>query len=132
MKITTDTNLLVRLFVEDDAAQTAVARRLVNEAEVVVIPTPALCELVWVLRGVYGQSRQVALDAVDKLTRIRNVVLDTPVVEAGLAMMRAGGDFADGAIAMDGRALGAETFVSFDRKAVRLLEQAGQPARLLA
>lgn len=132
LKITTDTNLLVRLFVEHNAAQTAVARSLVNEAEIVAIPTLALCELVWVLRGVYGQSRQVVLDSVEKLTRIGNVVLDAPVVEAGLTIMRAGGDFADGVIAMEGRALGAETFASFDRKAVRLIEQAGQAARLLA
>ncbi len=31
----------------------------------------------------------------------------------------AGGDFADGVIAYEGRWLGGETFVSFDRKAAR-------------
>jgi hypothetical protein len=48
-----------------------------------------------------------------------------------LAMLEAGGDFADGAIAYEGRWLGADTFVSFDARAVELLKAQGQTARLL-
>jgi predicted nucleic-acid-binding protein len=44
----------------------------------------------------------------------------------------AGGDFADGIIAYAGRWLGAETFVSFDRKAVRLLAAQSQSASALS
>jgi hypothetical protein len=58
--------------------------------------------------------------------------VNRPAVEAGLAILNAGGDFADGLIAFEGRWLGGETFVSFDKKAVSLLAQQGQPARLLA
>ena len=43
-----------------------------------------------------------------------------------------GGDFADGVIAYEGNWLGADTFVSFDKKAVRLMEAQGVSARLLA
>jgi predicted nucleic-acid-binding protein len=46
-------------------------------------------------------------------------------------MLDAGGDFADGVIAYEGRWLGAETFVSFDKKAVEMLAAQGQAARLL-
>jgi predicted nucleic-acid-binding protein len=60
-----------------------------------------------------------------------NVVVNRPAAEAGLALLDAGGDFADGVIAYDGTWLGAETFVSFDKKAVSLLTQQGQSARLL-
>jgi len=48
-----------------------------------------------------------------------------------LAVLDAGGDFADGVVAFDSRWLGGDTFVSFDRKAARLLEQQGIPTRLL-
>jgi hypothetical protein len=48
-----------------------------------------------------------------------------------LATLDAGGDFADGVIAYEGRWLGAETFVSFDTKAVETLAAEGVPARLL-
>lgn len=61
-----------------------------------------------------------------------NVVTDRPVVEAGLALLEADGDFADGAIAADDRWLGADTFLSFDKQATRLIEAQGVAARLIA
>jgi hypothetical protein len=45
--------------------------------------------------------------------------------DAGLAILEAGGDFADGVIAFDGRRLGGAVFVSFDRRAVALIERSG-------
>jgi predicted nucleic-acid-binding protein len=56
----------------------------------------------------------------------------TAAAELGLQILAAGGDFADGLIAFEGQWLGGESFVSFDRKAVTLLEKQGQAARLLA
>jgi len=53
-------------------------------------------------------------------------------VEAGLALLDAGGDFADGVIAYEGSWLGAEVFVSFDKKAVKLMEAQGETVRLLS
>jgi predicted nucleic-acid-binding protein len=53
-------------------------------------------------------------------------------VEAGLAVLEQGGDFADGAIAFEGDWLGADEFVSFDKQAVSLLRSQGRKARLLA
>lgn len=47
-------------------------------------------------------------------------------------MLKAGGAFADGLIAFEGRWLGGDEFVSFDKKAVALLTAEGQPAKLLA
>jgi predicted nucleic-acid-binding protein len=59
------------------------------------------------------------------------VVLDRGAVGAGLAILDAGGDFADGVIAYEGQGLGGETFVSFDKKAVKLLAEQGHQTRLL-
>lgn len=50
----------------------------------------------------------------------------------GLAFLKAGGDFADGLIAYEGSWLGGDTFVSFDKKAVALVAEKGQQAKLLA
>lgn len=44
-------------------------------------------------------------------------------------MLDRGGDFADGVIAFEGRWLGGETFVSFDRNAVERVLSQGQSAR---
>ena len=57
---------------------------------------------------------------------------DPMAAEAGLAVLEAGGDFADGVIAHEGQWLGGETFVSFDVQAVRLLDRSGVKARLLS
>lgn len=47
-------------------------------------------------------------------------------------MLKAGGHFADGVIAHEGRRLGGEIFVSFDRAAVELLAARGVRSRLIA
>jgi predicted nucleic-acid-binding protein len=49
----------------------------------------------------------------------------------GLLQLEAGGDFADAVIAHEGQWLGGDTFLSFDRKAVALLQQRGIAAELL-
>ena len=51
--------------------------------------------------------------------------------DAGLAVLDAGGDFADGLIALEGQWLGGDTFVSSDKKSVSVLEQQGQASRVL-
>lgn len=131
MKIAVDTNVLVRAAVRDDAKQTAAATNLLARAEIVAIAVPALCEFVWVLRSVYRFQPSDIAQAIRTLLTAENVEANRPAVEAGLAMLDAGGDFADGVIAYEGRWLGAETFVSFDRKAVEMLKGLGEAARQL-
>lgn len=46
-------------------------------------------------------------------------------------MLAAGGDFADGVIAFEGRRLGGEVFASFDCEAVELVAAQGGDTRLL-
>jgi predicted nucleic-acid-binding protein len=69
--------------------------------------------------------------AISALLAAANVEMNRPAVEAGLSVLEAGGDFADGVIAYEGSWLGGETFVSFDKKAVALLKAQGQQVRLL-
>jgi len=57
---------------------------------------------------------------------------DWPAIEARLAMLAAGGDFADGAIAFEGRRRGGEVFASFDRTAIRLIAETGGVTHLLS
>jgi predicted nucleic-acid-binding protein len=131
VKITADTNLLVRAIIEDDARQAKLARKELGGAELVALTLPVLCEFVWVLDSQYKLPRPEIAAALRRLIDAENVVLDRPPVDAGLAQLDAGGDFADGVIAFEGAWLGAQAFVSFDRKAVRLLEARGVTARLL-
>lgn len=131
MKVTADTNVLVRAVMRDDAQQAAAAAQLLKEAAVIAIPLPCLCEFVWVLSRVYNVGTKDIHAALLALTQVRNVVVNRPAVDAGLLMLDAGGDFADGVMAFEGQFLGGDTFVSFDGKAVALLERQGHAARLL-
>ena len=90
-----------------------------------------LCELAWVLRSRYAVGRADVAAALRALLNTSNIVTHRPAAEAGLAQIDAGGDFADGVITYDGTWLGAQTFVSFDKKAVSLLTRQGRAARLL-
>jgi predicted nucleic-acid-binding protein len=131
MKITADTNVLARAFLEDHTDQSKVAQVALRRAEIVALPLSTLCELVWVLRSYRIGLADIATTIRD-LINGANIVVNRPAAEAGLAMLNAGGDFADGVIAYEGNWLGADTFVSFDKRAVRLLEAQGKSARLLA
>ena len=129
MRIAVDTNVLVRASVRDDAEQSDSATRLMGRAEMVAVALASLCEFVWVLRRVYCFRSDEIAKAIRTLLAAKNVETNRPAAEAGLAMLDAGGDFADGVIAYEGRWLGAETFVSFDRQAVEMLKAQGQAAR---
>lgn len=131
MKITADTNVLIRAAVQDDPQQARRADKALREADLVAVSVPALCEFVWVLRRGYKTSVSDVSDAIHRLMNSANVVMNRPAVEAGLRVLDAGGDFADGAIAYEGEWLGAEEFVSFDAKAITLLQSKGMRARLL-
>lgn len=131
MKITADTNVLLRLVVPDDEAQQALAIEMLKRAGSVAISVHSLCELAWLMERRYAAPRPEIAAAIRLLVNTRNVVVNRPAVEAGLAVFDAGGDFADGVIAFDGQWLGGETFVSFDRKAVKLLKGLGTATLLL-
>ncbi|MGE0221826.1 MAG: type II toxin-antitoxin system VapC family toxin [Acetobacteraceae bacterium] len=136
MRITADTNVLVRAIVGDDEHQVRIAQAMLAAAQRIAVPLPVLCELVWVLARTYRIPTRDIAEAIRRLIAAANVSVNHQAVRAGLAMLQDGGDFADGVIAHEGAWLGADTLVSFDRQAVRLLQGQGQgqgqAVRLLA
>jgi len=131
MKITADTNLLVRAITGDDPRQSKIAQAQLKNADVIALTIPALCELVWVLSQGYRIAAADIAEAIRRLINSANVVVNRPAAEAGLLLLDAGGDFADGVIAYEGSWLGAQTFVSFDKRATKLMEAQGLSVRLL-
>jgi predicted nucleic-acid-binding protein len=131
MRVTADTNVLLRAALADDQVQQQIAIETLENAEAVAISAQSFCEFAWVLDRGYRTVRADIADAIRRLLDMRNVVVNRPAVEAGLRVLEAGGDFADGVIAYDGNWLGGETFVSFDKKAVSLIATQGGKARLL-
>lgn len=131
MRITADTNILVRAAVLDDPLQAERAADLLRTADVIAVTQAALCEFAWVLDRGYRWAAPDIFKFIETLLNSPSVRMDRPAAQAGLAILAAGGDFADGIIAFDGRRLGGEVFASFDRKAVELVAAHGGDAKLL-
>jgi predicted nucleic-acid-binding protein len=132
LRVTVDTNILVRATVGDEPEQEILAGELLRTAELIAIPLTVLCEFVWVTRRGYRRGRAEVIDAIRELVASPTVQVDRPAVEAGLATLEGGGDFADGVIAFEGRRLGGEVFASFDRQAIQLVADRGGETLLVA
>lgn len=132
VKIAADTKILVCAIADDDPVQSPIARAQLDGAELVALTLPTLCELAWVFLRGYKVSRAEFATMLRTLLTADNIKVEQSAVEAGLAFLEAGGDFADGVIAHEGKWLGGETFISFDADAVRILKDQGQAAQIPA
>jgi predicted nucleic-acid-binding protein len=129
--VAVDTNILLRAAVRDDPRQAQSAAHLLRSADRIAIPLVALCEFAWVMRNGYKRPAAEVATSIRSLVNSAKVIVDRSTVQAGLEVLDAGGDFADGVIAHEGAWLGADEFVSFDKKAVSSLKSQGKRARLL-
>ena len=119
--IAVDSNVVVRLLVRDDDAQVERVLDLLQAAgarnELCLITTPVLCELVWVLTGVYGVTRRDVVAALTALFGDPAFEIDGPeAARAALDRYASGrGDFADYLIAAQAQRRGVATTYTFDR-----------------
>ena len=119
--IALDTNLLVRLIVQDDAVQARAVERLFVRARrdqtSLFVADVVMCELVWVLTRRVGLSRADIADALDRLVRTELIVVaDATITSRTLSAYRDGrGDFADYLIREQAMAHEAIEVVTFDR-----------------
>lgn len=125
-----DTNVVVRLLVRDDAAQTAAAEDFV--ASGAWVSHLVLAETLWVLDAVYARSPPQCALAVELLLQHRSLVLERPdVVAAALANYRADPKlgFSDCLIVEIARAAGHTPVGTFDRGLAKVDGAARIPAR---
>lgn len=120
------TNILVRYLVQDDAAQTAAAQRLirrcVGEGQTLFVPISVTVELEWVLRSMFDFGKGEVITVMSDLFSSAELSFqDEQALEAALELYRKGAaDFADCAhIALASRA-GEEPLWTFDRKASKV------------
>ena len=120
-----DTDVLVRYLVADDPDQYGHARALVEdrltpEAPGLVDPV-ALCELVWVLRSVYGVPKPQIVGALRLVLSVRTLrVLDGGAVREAVGLYEAHeADFADALLSVRYRTEGTG-LATFDRAASHL------------
>ena len=120
-----DTNILVRLLVEDDPDQVRIAKLLLEEPA--LVGSGVLMETAWVLRSTYKQPRTAIAAALLALLDVPTIhVVDEAQVRWAIGRYRDhGADLADMLHIV--AAKGASRFASFER---HLAAQAGEGSPL--
>lgn len=118
-----DTNVLVRYITQDDATQSAVAVKWIEENCRVDSPgwinAIVLCEIVWVLSHAYGYDKETILLVLQRIFQAADLAVEQQ--EYAWAALRdyaqGSADFSDYLIAHLNHAVGCMHTVSFDKKA---------------
>ncbi len=118
-----DTNVLIRVLVGDDPAQTKKAERLFVEharRDGIFVSLVVLAELAWVLRAAYGWDRATIHERLSRLVRTRGVAFeDLDLVDGALERYRAGGaELPDYLIVAKAQSVGDALF-TFDKRLAR-------------
>jgi predicted nucleic-acid-binding protein len=121
-----DTNILVRLLVEDDPVQTRRAKHFIERCctpeSPAFINCVVLAEFVWVLGSIYHFGRAEIAGAIETLLSGRDRVVEYhDDVLYAVAEYKSGNiGFTDAMIARINGARGCEATATFDRKAAKL------------
>jgi predicted nucleic-acid-binding protein len=117
-----DTNVLVRLLVADDPAQTRRALDFLEARRPVWISTVVLVETVWVLTAVYGWSKAQILAMLETGSNSRDFGFQSvETVRAAIAAYAAGkADFSDCLALELARSEGRLPFATFDKATAKL------------
>ena len=116
-----DANLLIRYLTNDDRAQYAKAKRLIDEAverdERLLISCVVFCEVTWVLETAYEYSRAEIADVLDRIFDTAQFEIErAPEARQALDDFRSTKvGFADALIGRINRTLGATKSMTFDR-----------------
>jgi predicted nucleic-acid-binding protein len=120
-----DTNILVRFFTKDDAAQSARAKEFLQTLSPEspgLVSLICLIELVWVLRSQYDFHKGQLILLLEQLLDSPELLLESQSA-VGQAIRRFAGakcDFADCLIERSGHILGCHETVTFDAGAAKL------------
>ena len=119
--IALDTNILVRMLVEDDPDQAEKVQKTIRWAEKQAVKLLVLSEVtietVWVLESVYQCTREEIVRFLKKIIDTDTFVFpDFSVIMNAIDFYKTKGDFADFIIVGQSRVQQAEQMLSFDKK----------------
>lgn len=123
-----DTNILVRYIAQDDAVQSQLSAKIIEdrltEEHPGFISLVTMVETVWVLDRSYGLSTAEIAAAVERIlqTDILFVQNEQEVFTAMVAVRAGTGSFSDALIGVLGTRAGCAATLTFDKKAARLKE----------
>ena len=117
-----DSNVFIRLFVEDDELQRPLARKLLQQAQTGIVDLvtgpPVFFEIAWVLSHTYKVENDKVLDVLEAILTYPNLrVLDKEQVIAAISLAReTGSAFADSYMAVSAGNIKADNVAAFNKK----------------
>jgi predicted nucleic-acid-binding protein len=129
--IAVDTNVVVRLLVEDDVEQTRESKAIFQE-HIVFLSETVVLETVWVLQKIYSFTPVDIADGLKRLFGLSNLYLRNPeIVKFALQWYEGGLDFAD-ALHL-AQATDCTAMFTFDRRFAKRAERvSGRRVTLVA
>jgi predicted nucleic-acid-binding protein len=121
-----DSNIIIRLLVQDDPAQSRIAAELLKDRLTIDQPgfvsVVAIAEIAWVLGRIYRFPQRAIADAMEELLGNEALVVDREeAVFDAVSKVRLGlGSFGDALIGALNAEAGCERTLSFDRGALNL------------
>jgi len=128
VRVTVEPNGSLRSDLRDAGERAKATEGWFDRSTIIALPIPVFCEFSWALGRSDRQTASQIADAIQAICAIETVVTDDPAVDAGIKALRAGGDFADGAIAQQGQGLGGTVLATFDQRALSVLRKGGLAA----
>jgi predicted nucleic-acid-binding protein len=128
-----DTNVLVRFLVEDDVAQLAIAKKLIDQCvsagEALYVPISVTLELEWVLRSNFGFKKTAIVHTLGQLLSTVELCFESErAIEIALAQYsQSAADYSDCLHVALAVQAGAQPLWTFDKAASKV-----EGARLLA
>lgn len=121
--VTIDTNVLVRIFLDDDSQpeQVRQARELASQAQILYVPQVVIIESVWVMTKAYKLEKSEILKVLVKLYTNQTLVLEKPdIFKAALLLYSVSNvGFSDCVILVEARKVGS-TLYTFDKRLEKL------------
>jgi predicted nucleic-acid-binding protein len=120
-----DTNVLVRYIAQDNATQSALATRLLEQecspSTPAFVSLVVLLELVWVSESCYGANRAEIADIVRRILSIRQLVVqEAEIAWKALRLFASSkADFADCLVERTAAAAGCTIVMTFDKAAAK-------------
>lgn len=90
-----DTNALVRFFTKDDNTKAEKVKNLLTREEKIIIPEVVFPEIEYVLKGLYGSTKNELFKIFEFLTTRKNIKLNKIVRQAVILYQKSNLDIAD-------------------------------------
>lgn len=119
--IAIDTNVLVRLIVEDDDIQAHKALKLLQQHNEVFISTVVICETAWVLESCYDIKKNKLIEVFENILRVEqfDVEYSESIWLALNEYKKINADFSDCVIGAIAKTKGHYPVATFDKKAAK-------------